>query len=207
MNTLYRLFVCSTLALACPTANADVSTIAGPIVCPVNGHSYYLLSSSTWTEAEAFAQTLGGHLATINDRDEDLWIFNTFPALTGVSQPDLWIGLNDAEVEGTWVWASGEAATNTFWAVGEPNNTPNADPTGEDYAAIRPPGYLPDGSWNDLPTDGGGQIGKVFGVVEVAPKPHTFTPLMMGLCAALALGAAVALGAALALRNRKKLGS
>ena len=33
-----------------------------------------------------------------------------------------WIGLNDLETEGTWVWADGDNSTFRYWGPGEPNN-------------------------------------------------------------------------------------
>jgi hypothetical protein len=182
------------LVSLCLTSRAAVSTIGSPVVNPANGHSYYLLQPATWTDSQAYAQTLGGNLVTINNAAENQWVYNTFPALTGIAQPSLWIGFNDAAVEGNWVWASGEPVTYTFWYGGEPNNTPNPyDPNGEDYAAIRPPGYTPAGSWNDLgnPAGTGVQLGLVFGVVEVVPEPQACALLMMGV------------GSLLAFRRRK----
>ncbi|HTY86145.1 MAG TPA: C-type lectin domain-containing protein [Candidatus Acidoferrum sp.] len=180
--TVFPVVSCALVSL-CLTSHATISTIGSPVVNPANGHTYYLLQPATWTESQAYAQTLGGNLVTINDAAENMWVYNTFPALTGIAQPSLWIGLNDAAVEGNWVWASGEPVTYTFWAPGEPNNTPNPyDPNGEDYATIRPPGYLPAGSWNDLGNPGGTMVdlGVVFGVVEVVPEPQTCVLLMMG---------------------------
>lgn len=144
--------------------------IAGPIQNPANGHHYYLLATSSWTDAEEFAKTkLHAHLATVNDADENSWIANTFRPLTGADDPQLWIGFNDAANEGEFVWCNGESATFSDWYPGEPSNTTNADaPDGEDYTAIRGPlDASPDASWNDLPNDGGGAKGYVFGVVEI----------------------------------------
>ena len=47
-------------------------------VNPSNGHVYYLLPPSSWQEAEAAAQALGGHLASINDASEQDWVFSMF---------------------------------------------------------------------------------------------------------------------------------
>src|SRR6266853_2638017 len=57
--------------------------LAGPILNPVNGHSYYLLPKSTWSNAEAQAVRLGGHLATIRNAAEDHWVYSTFGSYGG----------------------------------------------------------------------------------------------------------------------------
>jgi uncharacterized delta-60 repeat protein len=124
---------------------------AGPIVNPVNGHTYYLLSQDTWTSSEARARVLGGHLVTINDATENQWVYDTFDGATR----SLWIGLTDLVKEGTFVWVNGQVVAFTNWNGGEPNDGLG----GEDYA------HLIGGSggfWNDA----GGAI-MFHGVVEV----------------------------------------
>ena len=106
------------LALALIPAAAMAAVQVGPVVNPANGHQYYLLSQNTWTGAEAEAIGMGGHLVTINDGAENTWVWNTFAPY---GHP-LWIGLSDAAQEGTFVWASGEAATYFNWWGSEPNN-------------------------------------------------------------------------------------
>ena len=60
----------------------------------IHGDSaYVIVEGPTWEEAEANANALGGHLVTINDADENEWIFKQF----GTGR---WIGLNDIEEEG-----------------------------------------------------------------------------------------------------------
>ena len=83
-------------AAAAPAAQAQLA-ILDTQVNPANGHTYHLLAESNWTDAEAEAQNLGGHLVTINDAAENDWVFQTFGNALG--QPrDLWIGLNDIAV-------------------------------------------------------------------------------------------------------------
>lgn len=123
---------------------ADV--IAGPYANPANGHSYYLLSLSTWSQAEAQAVELGGHLATVNDGAECKWIYEKFCFMGGSPTP-LWIGLNDLEEEGVFKWVSGESSAFTNWHQGEPNNDAGLG-SPEHFAFIFPaPGA--DGGWRD----------------------------------------------------------
>ena len=144
--------------LLAKNASAAVSILAGPITNPANGQRYYLLSSASWTESESAAQALLGadaHLVTINDQAEQNWVYNTFYGL-GYTQY-FWIGLSDAAVEGTFVWASGEPFIYDNWKPGEPNNF-----FGNEHYVH----FEPDGLWNDnedLPYGGG----VVFGIVEV----------------------------------------
>jgi len=182
MKTSVITLVLSSIIAVAPNAPAVVSPLGAPILNPATGHYYQLLTPASWTESEAAAQLLGGHLVTINDAAENTWVFNTFFALTPAAvAPSLWIGFTDQASEGNFVWASGEPVTFTSWYGGEPNNTPNADPTGEDYASLRGPQNAgPHPSWNDLPNDGGGEIGRVYGVVEV-PEPTAAALLGLGM--------------------------
>ena len=100
-----------------------------------NGHRYLIAPSQTWTDAETYAQSLGGHLATIDDQAEQDWVNDTFAAMG-----DLWLGLNDVVEEGTWVWSSGDAVAYTNWLGGEPNSGGNYDGAYLHYA---------DGLWYD----------------------------------------------------------
>ena len=114
-------------------------------VSPVNGHTYMLLSGGSWTNAENTAVALGGHLATVRSQAEHDWIVSTWHNYQGIDI-DLWIGLTDQAVEGTFVWISGEPVTFTNWDTGEPND---GGGTGEDYADMRK--NNPAAFWNDLP--------------------------------------------------------
>lgn len=138
------------------------SVLSGPVTNSANGHVYYLLSGSTWTDAEAKAIQLGGHLVTINDEAENAWVFSTFGSYGGTNR-ELWIGLNDAAQEGAFVWASGEPVSYTKWYPGDPNNYNN-----EDYGAIWAPVHDSQGRWADwanIAADGQGN--PICGVVEV----------------------------------------
>ena len=152
------------------TATADTiapGVLQGPVAH--NGHTYYLLSNSTWTQAEAEAVQMGGHLVTINDADEQAWLFNTF---SNGGNRFLWTGLNDVANVGQYVWTSGEPATFMNFNPGEPNN-----PGVEDYVAST----LPDGKWNNLANvyqEDSGYL--MYGVVEVVPEPASLSLLALG---------------------------
>ena len=85
---------------------AAVDSLSGPIVNPANGHLYILLDQANWTDSEAAAVLLGGHLATIDDAAEDSFVFDTFSNFGGQGR-NLWIGLNDRASEGVFEWSSG----------------------------------------------------------------------------------------------------
>jgi hypothetical protein len=117
-----------------------------PGVVEYNGHYYVLTSNRTpWPEAEAEAVRLGGHLATINDEAENLFLTTTF--VNGPTLDDnYWIGLNDYASEGNFVWSSGEPVTYTNWSPGEPDDFDSA----EDGTVIN---YIPQqgfGLWGDI---------------------------------------------------------
>ena len=112
------------------------AVLAGPLTNAANGHIYYLLTTNTWTGAEAEATSLGGHLATINDLSENHWIYTNFTSYAGTPR-NLWIGLTDEKIPGAWEWVSGEAASFIYWMAGQPNNNPTYGP--QRWAMLSPP--------------------------------------------------------------------
>ena len=146
-------------------APAAATVIVGPIHNPATGHNYLLLDQTSWTAAQAEEITLGGHLATVNDAAENSFIFTTFDPFITPGIGVMWIGFNDAAVEGTFVWANGEPVTYTNWRAVEPNN---AGPVGnEDYAAITGSLNVTPGEWVDLHNSASGLP---FAVVEIVPE-------------------------------------
>jgi formylglycine-generating enzyme required for sulfatase activity len=139
-----------------------VEIIDGPTTNPANGHVYYLLSLSTWPDAEAEAVKLGGHLATINDEEENAWVYNSFANHGGIER-GLWIGLNDLEEEGAYVWICGDDCAYRNWGATEPNDNDR----GEDYVGILWPSEARAPGWADFPLcDQWGDI-PICGVVEL----------------------------------------
>jgi len=148
----------------------SVSANAAPVQWAGNGHWYEIGQSNTWNDAEANAQSsYGGHLVTINNAAEQSWLESQFG-----TQEWLWIGLNDAAVEGTWVWTSGEAVTYTNWHTGEPNNFNN-----EDYVFMNF-NNLGSKGWNDW--QGSNQLRSIVEYTSNSvPEPAPLALLGLGL--------------------------
>jgi hypothetical protein len=116
-----------------------------------------------WERAEKQAMEWGGHLVTINDRQEELWLKGQFGQCEY-----FWIGFNDIALEGNveekneenWEWVSGEPDPYANWSEGEPNNG-GREGMPEDAAVMNwgGPAELFDGrlfflygdGWNDIP--------------------------------------------------------
>lgn len=144
---------------------AIAEILAGPIENPTNGHLYYAVSANSWTGAEAEAQSLGGHLVTINDETENNWIWETFAPLVG---GPLWIGLSDADEEGTFVWSSGQSFTySNWWCRSETDCEPNGLTDAEDYVEMN--NYV----WND--NTNAPQFVGIVEVEEEQPTPEEST--------------------------------
>jgi hypothetical protein len=148
----------------------DAAVISGPLSNSANGHLYFLLSSNTWTAAQAEAQTLGGHLVTLSDAAEDAWVFTNFANASGIAR-HYWIGLNDTNAEGVFQWVTGEPFTYTNWASGEPNNGGGLNQ--EDWVFVLKPGSAGAGAWNDSPdrADTGISTDLILAVAEVSTLP------------------------------------
>ena len=99
-------------------------------------------SPQTHADAEAYCQTMyGTHLATIKSLAENNDVVDVISA-TNITSNYVWIGYNDIDNEGTWVWL-GDTQNDTFtnWGSGQPNGSV----AGEDCAHI----YADSGLWND----------------------------------------------------------
>ncbi len=100
-----------------------------------NGNEYRMTAPMNWTAAEFQARANGAHLVTINDADENNWIFNTLlpaaPAYIGA-----WIGIWDGETEGAFRWISGEPVTYVNWKPNVPNDNGGIEDYGHIYTSI-----------------------------------------------------------------------
>jgi hypothetical protein len=170
------------LAVVCQLA-AQASILEGPIVNPDNGYQYYLLSPNNWTGAEAEAEGLGGHLATITSASENAWVVQTFTDFGGTGQL-IWIGLYDISGTYEWAWVSGAPVVYTNWSIGEPDN-----PYTEHFVYLYPNVPTTFGRWNNyqnLSTEFNGSV-PILAVAEVVPEPATMIPAAVALVAVMPL--------------------
>ena len=163
---------------------------AVPVQFSGNGHYYEVMTTyeytnmwgvtseknfnSSWDRALGYSDDydyLGeiSYFATITSAAENAFV----ASLVAAAGTDAWLGGNDRDNEGTWIWAAtGEAFTYINWASGEPNDS---GWWGEDYIEM----YV-NGTWNDL---GSWDTNRAY-VVEyngTAPVPEPATILLMGI--------------------------
>jgi hypothetical protein len=153
------------LVLVAGVQQARATVVSPRWVNPANGHTYFLISEQTWKDAESEAESLGGHLVTINDRAEESWL-----ALK-LDSGRFWIGLTDSRAfgasQGNFIWVSGESPDYRNWMANEPSNGLG----NEHFVEIRVVGGSAVG-WNDLPNEGKFYPGEPLrGIVEVSPAP------------------------------------
>ena len=86
-----------------------------------------------YLDAQAFCENVGGHLAAIGGAEENARLTD---AAGGVN---VWIGYDDLEIEGQFVWVDGSQDGYENWNGGEPN-----DLFGEDCVELHA-----NGRWND----------------------------------------------------------
>jgi hypothetical protein len=145
------------------------------------GHEYALtLTHENWATAEAEAESLGGHLVTINSQDELAFVSSTFQ-----DAYSLWYGPDSPS--GRVFWTGLEKAGDTWqWVTGEPfNDFPPVysgawHPTnGGLHAYLHSDGHQsPRTLWNDNDVDSNPSF-YTQGVIEI-PEPSTFVLFIIG---------------------------
>ena len=145
-------------------------------------HAYSLTQSTgTWVDHETEAQSLGGHLVTINSEAENTWLANTFDHVysgdvVSAAGAIVQIGYYFNSTYDRWEWISGEPVTYS-------NHTYHAWPSGGTHAYLHEASHI-DGpcTWNanEVHTDPGG-YSLAYGVIEVeVPEPTTLSLLVFG---------------------------
>ncbi|XP_077993136.1 lymphocyte antigen 75-like [Glandiceps talaboti] len=94
-------------------------------ICPVGWITYedncfkaYIMpfeDRSNWYDALDYCREMGADLASFHSEEEEYFVIQQ----TGQSQ-SVWLGMNDIEEDGVYVWSDGSNVTYVNWAVGEP---------------------------------------------------------------------------------------
>ncbi|XP_066273807.1 uncharacterized protein [Branchiostoma lanceolatum] len=106
------------------------------------------MGNVNFNKAKAICRGEGGRLAVLQDEGADIFIRRSIRRLPHRRAQSYWIGLSDAQKEGTFVWSDGtELTTSAYahWAPGNPDNAAAGD--GEDCVEVRPD---LDYKWNDV---------------------------------------------------------
>lgn len=139
----------------------------------VNNHRYYITPTRmTWSDAEAHAMKLGGHLVSIGSAKENSFIPDSLLPGAGLALYPVWHGFHDRGTEGFFSWSSGDPVSFTNWNPGEPSNF-----AGENNAIMNWRKAFNGGSsyvWDETLDGGTGGFGgntdgPYHGVIEVDP--------------------------------------
>ena len=132
---LVMAFGCMSAGLLAMQAAAEYTPA---LVKEYNGHIYARYDTTmTWQNAETYCESVGGHLATLTSSAE----WQAVRQMVVVASINYWIGLSDAQTEGTWRWVTGEAYSFSAWYTGQPDDYQSR----EDYVQTTQSGN----GWND----------------------------------------------------------
>lgn len=77
----------------------------------------------TWTEAQDACKQQGSNLTSVTSLDEQEFLSNHVKDINNFDFTEhMFIGINDREREGTFVWVDGLPVSFTYWNYGEPNS-------------------------------------------------------------------------------------
>jgi len=165
-SILILMMLVSTCMVAPAQADSSVLDeieIMHTAVNPDNNKTYHLLSASSWEDAAFKARSLDGYLTTIDDQEENTWVFDTFASF-GDQSRHLWIGLNDVQDEGLYRWHDGTPFLYRNWGIDQPTGGDDSDYV---HIASTNMGNIMPQTWNDL--ENKPEYFPVYGVVEVGP--------------------------------------
>ena len=148
--TIFSYPWCSAQIKFCTDSMYILSSVILPwhvisILCEVGWHEWnqacYKVSNKqmSFSDASATCKQEGAELASIHTFQENEFIRN----ISGST--DVFIGLSDSNIEGTFVWSDGCPLAYTNWEAGEPDND-----YGLGDCVLFQGG---NGKWNDTPCD------------------------------------------------------
>ena len=106
----YLLYYLSYNKFIVPTTGCDAISSGG--TC----YSHFTSTGINWVDARLQCVSRGYDIATVTSLEENTLMFNLNPG------SDCWIGINDRDNEGTFIWADGTESAYTRWSSGEPND-------------------------------------------------------------------------------------
>lgn len=101
-----------------------------------NGHMYELYDNTLgWEDAENFCEDMGGHLITIESKEENTFAYDMISGIQGYC----WIGLNCVDKATDWQWVDGTSFSYKNWF----DNAYDTTDSGEYYGLLYPINYGP----------------------------------------------------------------
>jgi Lectin C-type domain len=181
-------------------ASAADMVVSGPVVDPYkSGTSIEVISQGSWKGAEAYAESVGGHLMSIASSAENTWVMdNLLVDNSGgldLSNVPVWLGFSDPQSNDGpnhathFVWSDGSPVVYTGWNIDEPNDDYNNNQSGGEHFTAINWNYaqkgVDQGTWDDTPNSGTGNAGSstfggntdgpYYGLIEVTtidvPEP------------------------------------
>ena len=109
------------LATARPSTDSAPATVQSSQVLTYDGHRYQLvIDKSTWSEAKAKAEAIGGHLVTFSTDAEDVWLREHLIPPDGKPDQAYWIGGFAEERSEDFRWVTGESFGKVRWRRDHP---------------------------------------------------------------------------------------
>ena len=90
----------------------------------IRGNSIYtIVDGPSWEEAQANSNKIGGDLASINDKEEDVFVWENIGINASIkggehnsySSNHVFLGASDRNDEGIWKWLDGSDMSYSNW--------------------------------------------------------------------------------------------
>jgi hypothetical protein len=164
LNKITGVTAAAVVGIAATVAGAQSGAVQWKVEDGGNGHWYKLIVSGpiSWNQASLECESLHGHLATINDPEEDNVVANVALQSQGWNFQHYygpWLGgyqktsaKDYIEPRGGWKWVTGEPWQWAAWeqsGYSEPNNC-NCNCGDENFLQYKTFSNIPDRIWNDV---------------------------------------------------------